>query len=190
MDGSSVKLRAQVARIAKSSAMVGALHARHAKKKRGDECTYDSGAGMTRSAVHTHRSRELLAQNAGYETIFTTILSAPESEAIDHLHRLRNHAAVNEYAEMLRKDISTTTRRCWTDVPRYMRDDTPPRISHTAASVQAPGLPIGGMLAHIDPLLEADYRFTTQPPPTLTDPIPNPQSSLESPNIYHPPLSM
>jgi hypothetical protein len=145
---------------------------------------------MTRFAALTHRSRELLAQNADYETIFTTILSAPESEAIDHLRRLRTHTAVNEYAEMLRKDVSTTTRRCWTDVPRYMRDNTPPRISHTAASVQAPGLSIGGMLAHIDPLLQADDRFTTQPPSTLTDPIANSQSSPESPNVYYPPFSM
>ena len=145
---------------------------------------------MTRFAALTHRSRELLAQNADYETIFTTILTAPESEAIDHLRRLRKHTAVNEYAQMLRKDISTTTRRCWTNGPRYMRDDTPPRASHTAASVQAPGLSIGVMLAHVDPLLEADDRSMTQPPPTLTDPIANSQLSLESPNIYHPPLSM
>jgi hypothetical protein len=145
---------------------------------------------MTRFAALTHRSRELLAHNAAYETISTTILSAPESGAIDHLRRPRKHTAVNEYAEMLRKDISTTTRRCCTDVPRYMRDDTPPRIPHTAASVQAPGSSIGGMLAHIDALLEADDRFTTQPPSTLTDPIADSQLSLESPNIYHPPLSM
>jgi hypothetical protein len=61
---------------------------------------------MTRSAALTHRNRELLAQNTDYETVFTTIVTAPESEAIDHLRRLRNHAAVNEYAEMLR--ISTS----------------------------------------------------------------------------------
>jgi hypothetical protein len=145
---------------------------------------------MTRSAALTHRNRELLAQNTDYETVFTTIVTAPESEAIDHLRRLRNHAAVNEYAEMLRKGIPTTTRRCWTDVSEYMRDDTPFRVSHAAASIQAPGLPIGGMLAHIDPLLQTDDGFTTQPPPTLIDSIPNPQSSLEFPNIYHPPLSL
>ena len=159
-------------------------------QKRRDICTYDSEAGMTRFAALTHRSRELLAQNADYETVFTTILTPPEIEAIDHLRRFRKHTAVNEYAEMLRKDTSTTTRRCRTDVPRYMRDYTPFRISQTAASVQAPELPFGGMLAHKDPLLEADDRFMTQPPPTLTDPIPNPQSSLESLNIYHPPLSL
>jgi hypothetical protein len=145
---------------------------------------------MTRCAALTHRNRELLAQNTDYEKVYTAIMTAPESEAIDHLRRLRNHATVNEYAEMLRKGIPTTTRRCWTGVPAHIPDDTPFQVPHAAAPVQALELPIGGMLAHIDSLLEVDDRFTTQSPPTLTDPIPNPQSSLESPNIYHPPLSL
>jgi hypothetical protein len=117
-------------------------------------------------------------------------MTAPESEAIDHLRHLRNHATVNEYADMLRNGLPTTTRRYWTDVPAHMSDDTPFQVPHAAASVQAPELPIGGMLAHIDPLLQTYDRFTTQPPPTLTDPIPNPQLSFESPNIYHPPVSL
>ncbi|KAI4751379.1 hypothetical protein E4T52_14736 [Aureobasidium sp. EXF-3400] len=159
-------------------------------QKRRVICTYDSEAGMTRFAALTHRNTELLAQKADYETVFTTIMTAPESEAINHLRRLRDHATVNEYAEMLRKGIPTTTRRCWTDIPEYMRDDTPFRVSRAAASVQALELPIGGTLAHIDPLVEADHRFTIQPPSTMIDPTPNPQSSLEFPNIYHPPLSL
>jgi hypothetical protein len=166
--------------------MVGALHA----LKSRDICTYDSEAGMTRFAALTHRRRKLLAQNADYKTVFTTIMTAPESEAIDHLRHLRNHAAVNEYAEMLRNGIPTMTRRCWPDVPAQMRDDTPFQVSRAAASVRALELPIGGMLAHIDPLLEADDRFTTQPLLTLIESTSNAQWSLESPIIFHPLLSL
>jgi hypothetical protein len=145
---------------------------------------------MTRSAALSHRSKELAAQNADYETVFTTIMTAPESEAVDHLRRLRDHAAVNGYAEMLRHGIPTLTKRCGEDVQGSMHNDTPPRFPYAAASVQTLDLPIGGMLAQVDPLVEAHHRLTTQPPSILTDPTPNPQSLLESSNIYHPPLSM
>jgi hypothetical protein len=117
-------------------------------------------------------------------------MTVPESEAFDHLRRLRNHAVVTEYARVLRDGIPTTARRYWTDAPAYMRDDTPFEVSHAAASGQAPDLAINGMLAHIDPLVEADYTLTTQPPSILTNPTPNVQWSLESPNIRHPPLSL
>jgi hypothetical protein len=145
---------------------------------------------MTRSAALSHRSKELAAQNADYETVFTTIMTASESEAVDHLRCLRSHAAVNGYAEMLRNGIPTLTRRCWKDVRGSMCDDTPSRLPNAAASVHAPDLLIGGMLAQVDSLVEADHRLTTQWPSIVTGLTPGSQSLLEPPNIYHPPLSM
>lgn len=81
-------------------------------QSRGQTCTYDAEAGLTRIEALRRRNKELAEQNANYTTIFNALRSSSEPEAIEHLRRLRASSDDAEsYAEMIRQGRQLAKRR-------------------------------------------------------------------------------
>lgn len=78
---------------------------------KGQTCTYDAEAGLTRVEALRRKNKELAEQNADYETVFNALRNAPELEAVNHLLRLRAASDVEGYAASMKHDQDRFKRR-------------------------------------------------------------------------------
>ncbi|KAI4831232.1 hypothetical protein E4T44_09619 [Aureobasidium sp. EXF-8845] len=80
-------------------------------QQRGQQCVYDSEAGISRVEAVRRRNKELGERNSDFELVFNALHSIPEDEAFDHLRRLRECPDVESYAGTLRKARPTARNR-------------------------------------------------------------------------------
>lgn len=137
-------------------------------QQRGQSCVYDSEAGISRVEAVRRRNKELGDRNSDYELVFHALHSTPESEAYDHLRRLRECPDVESYARTLRGSRSSTRKRPSDQLNDFVDDGTMSNLSPMSA--QSHDQPDGDSNIYTDPLPMTDYPTPNQQPGLVVDP--------------------
>ncbi|KAI5205782.1 hypothetical protein E4T39_02832 [Aureobasidium subglaciale] len=136
-------------------------------QQRGQTCLYDSEAGISRVEAVRRRNKELGERNSDYELVYSALQTTTESEAFDHLRRLRECPNVETYARTLRKSRPTTRKRPPDNLNDFM-DDGLSNLSPISA--QSQDQQDGESNVFADPLPMTDYTSPPQQPPLMIDP--------------------
>ncbi|KAI5272736.1 hypothetical protein E4T47_04060 [Aureobasidium subglaciale] len=136
-------------------------------QQRGQTCLYDSEAGISRVEAVRRRNKELGERNSDYELVYSALQTTTESEALDHLRRLRECPNVETYARTLRKSRPSTRKRPPDSLNDFM-DDGLSNLSPMSA--QSQDQQDGESNIFADSLPMTDYTSPPQQPPLMIDP--------------------
>ncbi|KAL1297065.1 hypothetical protein AAFC00_004652 [Neodothiora populina] len=103
---------------------------------RGQACTYDAEAGVTRVEALRRRNAELVSQNADFDIVLSALRTSSDADAVNHLHQLRAAPDAETYAQVLKKQAGTSRRRKPADGASNMEGvPIPPHVTRSETEI-------------------------------------------------------